>query len=70
MAYHIGARIGIDGEKEYKRAISEIGNSQKVLRSEMKLLAEQFEGQEGSAEALTKKNDLFRTNTEHAAEKS
>lgn len=59
MAYDIGARIGIEGEKDYKRAITEIGNSQKVLRSEMELLAAQFEGQEDSVEALTKKHDLL-----------
>lgn len=59
MAYDIGARIGIEGEKDYKRALTEIANSQKVLRSEMGLLEAQFEGQENSVESLTKKQDLL-----------
>lgn len=59
MAYDIGARIGLEGEKDYKRAITEISNSQKVLRSEMGLLAAQFEDQEDSVESLTKKQELL-----------
>lgn len=59
MAYDIGARIGLEGEKDYKRAITEISNSQKVLRSEMGLLAAQFEDQEDSVESLTKKQEIL-----------
>ena len=44
MAYDIGARIGIEGEKEYKKAIQDIVSGQKVLKSELELVAAKFEG--------------------------
>ena len=59
MAYDIGARIGIEGEKEYKKAIQDIVSGQKVLKSELELVAAKFEGQEGSIEGLTAKHDVL-----------
>ena len=59
MAYDIGARIGIEGEKEYKKAIQDIVSGQKVLKSELELVAAKFEGQEGSIESLTAKHDVL-----------
>lgn len=35
----IGAKIELDGEREYKQAIKDIAKEQSVLRSEMKLVA-------------------------------
>ena len=37
MADNFGLKIGIEGEKEFKKALSEINQSFKVLGSEMKL---------------------------------
>ena len=38
----IKTRFELDGEKEYKAAVSEINASLRVLNSEMKLVSEQF----------------------------
>ena len=53
MAYDIGARIGIEGEKQYKQAIQDIVSGQKVLKSELELVSAKFEGQEKTIEGLT-----------------
>lgn len=53
------ARVEIDGEKEYKQAISELNQGNRVLASEMKLLQEQYKGSEGSMEALRAKSDVL-----------
>lgn len=53
------ARVEIDGEKEYKQAISELNQGNRVLASEMKLLQEQYKGNEGSMEALRAKSDVL-----------
>ena len=55
----LGARIELDGEKEYKKAIEELNSGNRVLASEMKLLQEQYKGSEGSMEALTSKSELL-----------
>ena len=38
MADNFGLKIGLEGEKEFKSALSEINQSFKVLGSEMKLV--------------------------------
>lgn len=43
MADNFGLKIGIEGEKEFKKALSEINQSFKVLGSEMKLVSSQFD---------------------------
>lgn len=53
------ARVEIDGEKEYKQAISELNRGNAVLASEMKLLQEQYKGSEGSMEALRAKSGVL-----------
>ena len=37
MADNFGLKIGVEGEKEFKKALSDINQSFKVLGSEMKL---------------------------------
>lgn len=59
MAYDIGPRIGIEGEREYKQALDEISRGQKVLASELGLVSEKFNGQENTLEALTAKHDVL-----------
>ena len=48
-----GLKIGLDGEREFKRAISEINREMRVLGSEMKLIASSFRKNEASAASLT-----------------
>lgn len=55
----IGAKIELDGEREYKQAIKDIAKEQSVLRSEMKLVASQFADNSKSAQALTETNDVL-----------
>ncbi len=54
----IGATIKLGGEKEYRKAISDINSSMKVLRSEMKKSTAEFGSSSKSLKALTaeKKN--------------
>lgn len=56
----VGLKIEIDGEKEYKQAISELNKGNQVLASELKLVSEQYKGNEESIEALTAKGDVLR----------
>ena len=43
MAVNIGPKIGIDGEKEYRKAINEIIQQQKTLKSEMAATASSWD---------------------------
>ena len=52
MADDFGLKIGLEGEKEFKKALTEINQTFKVLGSEMKLVESQFSKNDGSAEAL------------------
>lgn len=55
----IGAKIVLDGEADYRKAIKNINTEQKELRSEMKLAASTFSDQQNSIEALSKKNEIL-----------
>lgn len=55
----IKTRFELDGEKEYKAAVSEINASLRVLNSEMKLVSAQFATNADSVDALTARNDVL-----------
>lgn len=55
----IKTKIALDGEKEYKQALSEINAGLKVLGSEMKLATVQFAENADGVEALTAKGDIL-----------
>ena len=59
MADDFGLKIGLEGEKEFKKAISEINQSFKVLGSEMKVVQSQFDKNDSSVEALTARNQVL-----------
>ena len=59
MSNTIGARIVLEGEKEYRQALKEITANQKELRSEMKLCSSEFDGQQNSLVALTRKHEIL-----------
>ena len=42
MSDNFGLKIGVEGEKEFKKALAEINQNFKVLGSEMKLVQSQF----------------------------
>lgn len=59
MPDNFGLKIGIEGEKEFKKALSDINQSFKVLGSEMKLVNSQFDKNDDSVEAMTAKNKVL-----------
>ncbi len=59
MADNFGLKIGVEGEKEFKRALSDINQSFKVLGSEMKLVESEFSKNESSVQSLTAKNEVL-----------
>lgn len=60
MPNKIGAIIALDGEKEFKQAVTNIDTTLKKLNSELKLSEAQFAGQANSVDALTSKNDILK----------
>lgn len=59
MSDKFGLKIGIEGEKEFKKALSDINQSFKVLGSEMKLAASQFAANDKSMQALSARNAVL-----------
>ena len=59
MPFDIGPKIGIEGEVEYKKALKEIEQGQRVMASELQKVSASFAGQESSIEALTAQHDVL-----------
>ena len=59
MADNFGIKLGVEGEKEFKKALADINSQFKVLGSEMKLATSQFDKNESSVESLTSKNEVL-----------
>ena len=64
-----GLKIGLEGEKEFKRSLSEINQSFKVLGSEMKLVDSQFDKNDRSVQALTSRNEVLNREIEAQKQK-
>ena len=56
MPNDIGVGLRVDGEKQFKQAITDINREVKLLTNEMKLVTEQFKGNANSQEALRAKS--------------
>ena len=69
MADKFGLKIGLEGEKEFKKALSEINQSFKVLGSEMKLVESQFDKNDNSVKALTSRNEVLNKEVEAQKQK-
>ncbi len=69
MADDFGLKIGLEGEKEFKKALGEINQSFKVLGSEMKLVESQFSKNDNSMEALTARNQVLNKEIEAQKQK-
>ncbi len=65
----IGATIKLGGEKEYRKAISDINNSMKLLRSEMKKSNAEFGSNSKSLKALTATKKQLKNQIEQQAVK-
>lgn len=55
----IGAGMALDGEKEFKQAVSNINKDLSVLASEMKKVTAQYSDNAGSLEALNATQDVY-----------
>lgn len=69
MASDFGLKIGIEGEREFKQAITEINNQFKVLGSEMTLAASQFDANEKSIDSIVAKNEILNKEIETQKQK-
>lgn len=69
MADNFGLKIGLEGEKEFKKALSEINQSFKVLGSEMKLVESAFAKNDNSVQALTARNQVLNREIEAQKQK-
>lgn len=59
MASSIGLKIGIDGESEFRKAIGQINDSFKTLKSEMNTVTSAFDKNDKSQEKLTKQSEVL-----------
>lgn len=55
----VGAIIALDGEKEFRQNVTSCNKSLSALNSELKLVQAQYDGQENTLEALTKKQETL-----------
>lgn len=55
----ISAIIALDGEKEFKQAVTNVNKELGSLKAQSKLSAEQFSGQANTLEALKKKHEIL-----------
>lgn len=69
MAYDIGAKIGIDGEADFRKAIQGINDNLKTLGTEMKATASQFDKSDTSITALSSKNEVLNKQIEEQKNK-
>ena len=69
MASDIGLKIGLEGEKEFKKALADINSSFKVLGSEMKLVSSQFDKNDSSVKSLTARNEVLNKEIETQKQK-
>ena len=69
MADNFGLKIGVEGEKEFKKALADINSQMKVLGSEMKLVDSAFDSQDRSVEALTARNNVLNKNIDAQKQK-
>lgn len=69
MADNFGLKIGLEGEKEFKKALSDINSSFKVLGSEMKLVSSQFDKNDHSVQALSSRNQVLNKEIEAQKQK-
>lgn len=59
MSRKVNTEFTVTGEKELRRAITEINNGAKVLKSEMNKLTAEYDGNTDSAEFLAQKYDIL-----------
>lgn len=56
---NIGPKIVLEGEAEYKQSINNVNKSMSVLKSELKAVTAEFDGNANSIDALRAKNEVL-----------
>lgn len=69
MSENFGLKIGLEGEKKFKKSLADINNSFKVLGSEMKPVYSQFDKNDKSTEALTFRSEVLNKEIEQQKQK-
>jgi len=69
MADNFGLKIGVEGEREFKKALSDINQSFKLLGSEMQLVTSQFDKNDKSVSALAARNAVLNKEIEAQKDK-
>lgn len=59
MANNIGVKIQLDGEREFRKSVTNCNNDLKGLRAEMELVKASSEGQEESLESLARQHEVL-----------
>lgn len=67
--FTLGAKIELDGEKEFRQAINGINQNQRVLRSELDKTKAEYAGNDKSIEALTKRSEIYQKQIEEQQKK-
>lgn len=57
--FDIGAYIKLDGESQFKSAVTAVNNSMKGMKAELARVKEEYAGNLNSLEALSKKQEIF-----------
>ena len=57
--YDIGAIIRLDGEGEFKAAVTNVNRSLNTMKAELTIIKEQYNGQANGIEALSKKQEIY-----------
>lgn len=65
----IGAKIVLEGEAQYRKALRDIKTEQAELRSEMKLATSEYSKAQNSMDALAKKHEILSKQVEASAKK-
>ena len=69
MASDIGARIGLQGEAEFERALKNINNSTKELNSELKAVKSGFDKTTSAEEKLSAESGILKNQMDNAQKK-
>jgi len=69
MAFDIGPKIGIEGEKEFRDTLNQLNTNLKTMGTEMGAVTSAFDKNDKSAEALTAQNEVLNKQIEEQRKK-
>lgn len=69
MATNIGAKIQLEGEAQFRKAVTDINTNLRTLGTEMTLVKSQFDKGDKSIESYTKKNEVLNKQIEEQKNK-